>query len=35
VIFADEDGIWRIDLEAESWDSDADAVFTTIKVEVL
>jgi hypothetical protein len=35
VIFADEDGIWRIDLEAESRDSDVGALFTTIKVEVL
>jgi hypothetical protein len=35
VIFADGDGIWRVDLEAESRDSDVDVVFTTIKVEVL
>jgi hypothetical protein len=34
VIFADEEGIWQIDLEAESWDSDVDEVFTAIKVEV-
>jgi hypothetical protein len=33
VIFGDEEGIWSIDLEAESWDSDVDAVFPLIKIE--
>jgi hypothetical protein len=33
VIFADEEGIWSIDLEAESWDSDVDEVFPLIKIE--
>ena len=33
VIFADEEGIWSIDLETESWDSDVDAVFPLIKIE--
>jgi len=32
VIFADEEGIWSIDLEAESWDSDVDAVFPLMKI---
>jgi len=32
VIFADEEGIWSIDLEAESWDSDVDEVFPKMKV---
>lgn len=34
VIFADEDGIWQIDLEAESWDTDVDEVLPLMKVEV-
>jgi hypothetical protein len=34
VIFADDEGIWSIDLEAESWDSDVDAVFPSMKVEM-
>ncbi len=34
VIFADERGIWRIDLEAESWDSNVDEAFLIMKVEV-
>jgi hypothetical protein len=34
VIFADEEGIWSIDLEAESWDSDVDAVFPLMKIEI-
>ncbi len=34
VIFADERGIWRIDLEAESWDSNVDEAFPIMKVEV-
>jgi len=33
VIFADEEGIWSIDLETESWDSDVDAVFPLMKIE--
>jgi len=33
VIFADEEGIWSIDLEAESWDSDVDAEFPLMKDE--
>jgi len=32
VIFADEEGIWSIDLEAESWDFDADEVFPLMKI---
>ena len=27
VIFADDDRIWQIDLEAESWDTDVDKIF--------
>jgi hypothetical protein len=34
VIFADEEGIWSIDLEAESWDSDVDEVFPLMKIEI-
>jgi len=34
VIFADEEGIWSIDLEAESWDSGVDAVFPLMKIEI-
>jgi hypothetical protein len=34
VIFADEEGIRSIDLEAESWDSDVDAVFPLMKIEI-
>jgi hypothetical protein len=34
VIFADDSGIWQIDLEAESWDSDVDAVFPLMKIEM-
>ena len=33
-IFADEWGIWAIDIEAESWDDDVDAVFPLMKIEV-
>ncbi len=33
-IFADEEGIWQVDLEAESWDSDVDAVFPLMRVEM-
>jgi hypothetical protein len=33
VIFADEEGIWSIDLEAESWDSDVDEAFPLMKIE--
>jgi len=35
VIFADEEGIWRIDLEVESWDSDVDEVLPLMKVEIV
>ncbi|MDT7874482.1 MAG: hypothetical protein RQ859_03765 [Pyrobaculum sp.] len=35
VIFADEEGIWSIDLEAESWDSDVDEVFPLMKIEMV
>ncbi len=35
VIFADEKGIWQIDLEAESWDSNVDEALPIMKVEVL
>jgi len=34
VIFADDDGIWQIDLEAESWDANPDRVFKKMKIEV-
>jgi len=34
VIFADDNGIWRIDLEAEGWDADVDEVLPLVKVEV-
>jgi uncharacterized protein YuzE len=34
VIFADEEGIWSIDLEAESWDSDIDEAFPLMKIEI-
>jgi len=34
VIFADKEGIWSIDLEAESWDSDVDEVFPLMKIEI-
>ncbi len=34
VIFADEEGIWQVDLEAESWDSDVDAVLPLMRVEM-
>jgi hypothetical protein len=27
VIFADDAGIWGVDLEAESWDQDVDDIF--------
>jgi hypothetical protein len=31
VVFADEEGIWSIDLEVESWDSDVDEAFPLMK----
>jgi hypothetical protein len=34
VIFADEEGIWQVDLEAESWDSDVNDVFALMKIEI-
>jgi hypothetical protein len=34
VIFADEEGIWSIDLEAESWDSDVDEMFPLMKIKI-
>jgi len=34
VIFADDEGIWAIDFEAERWDDDVDAVFPLMKIEV-
>ncbi len=33
VTFADEDGIWQVDIEAESWDSDVDEAFPLMKIE--
>jgi hypothetical protein len=27
-------GVWAIDIEAESWDDDVDAVFPLMKIEV-
>ena len=35
VIFADEEGIWGVDLEAERWDQDVDNIFKKMKIEVL
>jgi hypothetical protein len=35
VIFADDKGIWGIDLEAESWDQDVDDIFKKMKIEIL
>jgi len=34
VVYADDEGIWSIDLEAESWDSNVDSLFPKIMVEV-
>jgi len=34
VVFADDEGIWSIDLEAESWDSDVDAAFPLMKIKI-
>ena len=34
VIFADDEGVWQIDLEAESWDTDVDKILKKIKAEV-
>jgi len=34
VVFADDEGIWSIDLEAERWDSEVDAVFPSMKIEI-
>ena len=33
-IFADDDGIWQIDLEAETWDINTDRVFKKMKIHV-
>jgi len=33
VIFADEEGIWQVDLEAESRYSDVDEAFPLMKIE--
>ena len=33
-IFADDKGIWQIDLEAENWDTDVDETLKKIKIEV-
>jgi hypothetical protein len=35
VIFADDEGIWQVDIEAESWDADVDEILKKIKVEVI
>jgi len=35
VIFADDDGIWQIDLEAETWDTNPDRVFKKMKIDVI
>jgi len=35
VIFADDGGIWGIDLEAESWDSQDMETFKKMKIEIL
>ena len=34
VIFADDDGIWQIDLEAESWDTNPDKLFKKMKIDI-
>jgi hypothetical protein len=34
VIFADDKGIWGIDLEAEEWDGDPSEIFNKIKIEI-
>ena len=34
VIFADDEGVWSIDLEAEAWDTDVDALFPSMRVEM-
>jgi len=31
-IFADDEGMWSVDLEAEGWDSNADEVFPLMKI---
>jgi len=33
VIFADDDGIWQIDLETESWDTNPDEIFKKMKID--
>ena len=33
VIFADDRGIWGIDIEAEEWDDDPGEIFNKIKIE--
>jgi uncharacterized protein YuzE len=35
VIFADDEGIWGIDIEAESWDQNIDEILKKIKVNVI
>jgi hypothetical protein len=30
----DDEGMWSVDLEAESWDSNADEVFPLMKIEI-
>jgi len=34
VLYADEGGIWAVDLEAERWDVDTDEAFTSAGVEI-
>jgi len=34
VLYADEGGIWAVDLEAERWDVDVDEVFSSAGVEI-
>jgi len=34
VLYADEGGIWAVDLEAERWDVDVDEVFSSTGVEI-
>jgi len=33
-IFADDEGMWSVDLEAKSWDSNADETFPLMKIEI-
>jgi len=34
VVFADDNGVWSVDLEAEEWNRDVESVFRLVKVEI-